>query len=59
MPDKFKVENDRLASLWLQDPERPDMGDFIEQHASEDFKAYCRGGKAHIEEMERQGIMAG
>lgn len=59
MPEKFRAENDRIAKLWLQDPDRPDMGEFIEKHASEEFKAYCRESKAHAEEMERMGIMAG
>lgn len=58
-PEKFIAEEKRIADLWLQDPERPDMGEFIEKHASEEYKAYCREVDAHIEEMERQGIMAG
>lgn len=58
-PEEFKAEQKRIADLWLQDPNRPDMGKFIEEHASEEYKQYHNEVIAHIEEMERQGIMAG
>lgn len=58
-PDELKNEEKRIAGLWLQDPKRPDMGEFIERHGSEEYRAYCRKVDAHIDEMERQGIMVG
>lgn len=58
-PEKFKVEEKRIVDLWFAKDSPEDMRAFIEEHASEEYKAYCRETHEHLEEMERMGIMAG
>lgn len=56
-PDHLEQEGIRLAKGWLEVCEEMDIDDYVRQHATSEYLTYYEEEIAHLEEMQRQGIM--
>lgn len=57
LPDRLASEDHQIGVAWRDSGFEQDIDVFIEANASLEYRDYIRKEKAHVEKMNRQGIM--